>query len=112
MRCSLPAAREKAETTHYSVVDGEGNAVAVTYTINGSFGAAVIAPGTGFFLNNEMDDFTVKPGMPNLYGLVNNVGVFSPAAAGVDMSDEVWRPDHRHVTYVGLLLFAVVRARR
>jgi len=62
--------REKAETTHYSVVDGEGNAVAVTYTINGSFGAAVIAPGTGFFLNNEMDDFTVKPGAPNLYGLV------------------------------------------
>jgi gamma-glutamyltranspeptidase/glutathione hydrolase len=61
---------EKAETTHYSVVDGEGNAVAVTYTINGSFGAAVIAPGTGFFLNNEMDDFTVKPGTPNLYGLV------------------------------------------
>ena len=66
---ALPA-REKAETTHYSVVDGEGNAVAVTYTINGSFGAAVIAPGTGFFLNNEMDDFTTKPGMPNLYGLV------------------------------------------
>ena len=65
-----PPAREKAETTHYSVVDGEGNAVAVTYTINGSFGAAVIAPGTGFFLNNEMDDFTVKPGAPNLYGLV------------------------------------------
>jgi gamma-glutamyltranspeptidase/glutathione hydrolase len=52
------------------VVDGEGNAVAVTYTINGSFGAAVIAPGTGFFLNNEMDDFTAKPGTPNLYGLV------------------------------------------
>jgi len=61
---------EKAETTHYSVVDGEGNSVALTYTINGSFGAAVIAPGTGFFLNNEMDDFTVKPGIPNLYGLV------------------------------------------
>ena len=52
------------------MVDAEGNAVAVTYTINGSFGAAVIAPGTGFFLNNEMDDFTVKPGTPNLYGLV------------------------------------------
>ena len=66
---ALPA-REKAETTHYSVVDGEGNAVAVTYTINGNFGAAVIAPGTGFLLNNEMDDFTIKPGMPNLYGLV------------------------------------------
>jgi gamma-glutamyltranspeptidase / glutathione hydrolase len=64
------ARREKAQTTHYSVVDGEGNAVAVTYTINGSFGAAVIAPGTGFFLNNEMDDFAVKHGAPNLYGLV------------------------------------------
>ena len=67
---ALRPPKEKAETTHYSVVDAEGNAVAVTYTINGSFGAAVIAPGTGFFLNNEMDDFTVKPGAPNLYGLV------------------------------------------
>ncbi len=64
------APHEKAETTHYSVVDQEGNAVAVTYTINGHFGANVIAPGTGFFLNDEMDDFTVKPGAPNLYGLV------------------------------------------
>ena len=61
---------EKPETTHYSIVDGEGNAVAVTYTINGSFGADVVAPGTGFFLNNEIDDFTVKAGVPNLYGLV------------------------------------------
>ena len=61
---------EKAETTHYSVVDGEGNAVAVTYTLNGNFGAAVVAPGTGFLLNNEMDDFTVKPGAANLFGLV------------------------------------------
>ncbi len=66
-----PAApHEKAETTHYSVVDGFGNAVAVTYTINGYFGAGVIAPGTGFFLNDEMDDFAAKPGTPNLYGLV------------------------------------------
>ncbi len=64
------APREKAETTHYSVVDGEGNAVAVTYTINGFFGAAVMAPGTGFLLNNEMDDFAAQPGKPNLYGLV------------------------------------------
>ena len=63
-------AREKPETTHYSVADADGNAVAVTYTINGSFGANVIPPGTGFFLNDEMDDFTVKPGVPNLYGLV------------------------------------------
>jgi gamma-glutamyltranspeptidase / glutathione hydrolase len=64
------AANEKPETTHYSVVDAAGNAVAVTYTLNGYFGAGVIAPGTGFFLNNEMDDFTVKPGTANLYGLV------------------------------------------
>jgi gamma-glutamyltranspeptidase/glutathione hydrolase len=61
---------EKLETTHYSVADAEGNAVAVTYTINGYFGAGVVAPGTGFFLNNEMDDFTVKAGAANLYGLV------------------------------------------
>ena len=64
------SAAEKPETTHYSVVDGDGNAVSLTYTINGSFGANVVAPGTGFFLNNEMDDFTVKAGAPNLYGLV------------------------------------------
>lgn len=65
-----PAGRqEKAETTHYSVVDGAGNAVSVTYTINGYFGAEVVAPGTGFLLNDEMDDFTAKPGAPNLYGL-------------------------------------------
>ena len=67
---AAPSAPEKAETTHYSVVDGEGNEVAVTYTINGYFGAAVVPPGTGFLLNNEMDDFAVKPGAPNLYGLV------------------------------------------
>jgi gamma-glutamyltranspeptidase/glutathione hydrolase len=64
------APHEKPQTTHYSVVDDEGNAVAVTYTLNGNFGAAVVAPGTGFLLNNEMDDFTVKPGAPNLFGLV------------------------------------------
>lgn len=61
---------ESKETTHYSIIDDEGNAVAVTYTLNGSFGAGVVAPGTGILLNNEMDDFTAKPGVPNLYGLV------------------------------------------
>jgi len=61
---------EKPETTHYSVLDKDGNAVAVTYTINGLFGAGVIASDTGFFLNNEMDDFTTAPGKPNLFGLV------------------------------------------
>ncbi len=64
------APHEKPETTHFSVMDRAGNAVAVTYTINGAFGAGVIAGGTGFLLNDEMDDFTVKPGTPNLSGLV------------------------------------------
>ncbi|MDQ0558801.1 gamma-glutamyltranspeptidase/glutathione hydrolase [Rhizobium mesoamericanum] len=63
-------AKESVETTHYSIIDDEGNAVAVTYTLNGNFGAGVVAPGTGILLNNEMDDFTSKPGVPNLYGLV------------------------------------------
>ncbi|HEX3604218.1 MAG TPA: gamma-glutamyltransferase [Steroidobacteraceae bacterium] len=66
----LAAADEHATTTHYSVVDHAGNAVAVTYTINDSFGAKVIAGHTGFFLNDEMDDFTAKPGVANVFGLV------------------------------------------
>lgn len=61
---------EKPETTHYSIVDSKGNAVSTTYTVNGRFGAVVIAPGTGFFINDEMDDFTTKVGEKNLYGLV------------------------------------------
>ena len=66
----LAAAQEHATTTHYSVVDRSGNAVSATYTINDSFGAKVIAGNTGFFLNDEMDDFTAKPGVPNVFGLV------------------------------------------
>ena len=65
-----PIAHEDDETTHYSIVDRWGNAVAVTYTINDGFGAGVMGGDTGFFLNDEMDDFTSKPGVPNLYGLV------------------------------------------
>ncbi|MDR3538925.1 MAG: gamma-glutamyltransferase [Acetobacteraceae bacterium] len=61
---------EKPETTHFSVIDPAGNAVSVTDTINGSFGAGVIAGDTGFLLNDEMDDFTIKPGVANLFGLV------------------------------------------
>jgi gamma-glutamyltranspeptidase / glutathione hydrolase len=64
------AADEKATTTHYSVVDRQGNAVSVTFTINDDFGAKVIASDTGFFLNDEMDDFTAKPGTANMFGLV------------------------------------------
>jgi len=69
---SLGAA-EKPETTHYSVIDSEGNAASVTYTLNGLFGAVVLVPGTGILLNDEMDDFTVKPGVPNQFGLVQGV---------------------------------------
>jgi gamma-glutamyltranspeptidase / glutathione hydrolase len=58
------------QTTHYSIIDAAGNAVAVTYTINALFGAKVMAGDTGFFLNDEMDDFTIKLGTPNLFGLV------------------------------------------
>lgn len=62
--------QEGRETTHYSILDEDGVAVSVTYTINGYFGAQVMAPGTGFVLNNEMDDFTSRPGSPNAWGLV------------------------------------------
>jgi gamma-glutamyltranspeptidase / glutathione hydrolase len=61
---------ENNETTHYSVVDKDGNAVSITYTINNNFGANVIAGDTGFFLNDQMDDFTSKVGAPNLFGLI------------------------------------------
>lgn len=64
------APHEGSNTTHYSIIDQAGNAVAVTYTLNDWFGARVTAAGTGVLLNNEMDDFTVKVGVPNLYGLV------------------------------------------
>jgi gamma-glutamyltranspeptidase/glutathione hydrolase len=62
--------REPQHTTHYSVVDSEGDAVAVTTTLNDSFGSRVTAEGLGFLLNDEMDDFAAKPGVPNLYGLI------------------------------------------
>ena len=61
---------ESPETTHLSVVDAEGNAVAITTTLNSSFGNKVMVKGAGFFLNNEMDDFSSKPGSPNQYGLI------------------------------------------
>jgi gamma-glutamyltranspeptidase/glutathione hydrolase len=62
--------KSSEETTHYSIVDQDGNAVAVTTTLNGNYGSKVIVKGAGFFLNNEMDDFSAKPGTPNMFGLV------------------------------------------
>ncbi len=71
---SRPSSRpaESEETTHFSIVDRWGNAVSNTYTLNGSFGCGVTVTGAGFLLNNEMDDFSIKPGVPNLYGLVGS----------------------------------------
>ncbi len=63
---------ESRETTHYSVVDKDGNAVSVTTTLNTGYGSGYVVGGAGFLLNNEMDDFSVKPGVPNVYGLVGN----------------------------------------
>jgi len=60
--------KESPQTTHYSIVDAEGNAVAITTTLNGGYGALTVVGGAGFLLNNEMDDFSAKPGVPNLYG--------------------------------------------
>ncbi|RYF86518.1 MAG: gamma-glutamyltransferase family protein, partial [Chitinophagaceae bacterium] len=64
------AIKESEETTHLSIVDAEGNAVAVTTTLNGNYGSYTVVKGAGFLLNNEMDDFSVKPGAPNMYGAV------------------------------------------
>lgn len=65
-----PVTAESPETNHFSIVDGNGNAVAVTYTLNSNFGAKVVARGTGVLLNNEMDDFSVAPGVANQFDLV------------------------------------------
>jgi gamma-glutamyltranspeptidase/glutathione hydrolase len=65
-----PAGTESSQTTHYSVIDAAGNAVAVTTTLNGGYGNGQLVPGAGFLLNNEMDDFSAKPGVPNMFGLV------------------------------------------
>jgi len=75
-----PQPYESDQTTHYSVVDKDGNAVAVTYTLNTNFGSGIVAKGTGIVLNNEMDDFAAKPGVANAYGLVG--GDANAVAAG------------------------------
>jgi gamma-glutamyltranspeptidase/glutathione hydrolase len=70
VKAGKPLGYESEETTHFTVVDAEGNAVSNTYTLNNSFGSAVVAKGTGLIMNDEMDDFAAKPGTPNLYGLI------------------------------------------
>ena len=67
---SIHAGLEKPQTTHFSIIDRDGNAVSNTYTLNGDFGAGVVVEGAGFLLNDEMDDFSAKPGAPNQFGVV------------------------------------------
>ncbi len=67
-----PTKQESPETTHYSVIDKWGNAVSVTTTLNTSYGSGIVVDGAGFLLNNEMDDFVSRPGVPNYYGLIGN----------------------------------------
>jgi gamma-glutamyltranspeptidase/glutathione hydrolase len=75
----VPVLNEGSNTTHFSIVDAQGNAVAFTYTINSSYGSGVVVARGGFFLNNEMDDFTVRAGFANLYGLVqSNANLVAP----------------------------------
>lgn len=95
--------REGANTTHYSIIDRQGNAVAVTYTLNEWFGARVTAAGTGVLLNNEMDDFTVKAGVPNLYGLVQGeANAIAPGKRPLSsMSPTVMTKDGKPVLVVG-----------
>lgn len=69
VKAGMPPA-ESMETTHLSVMDAEGNAVSVTTTLNGGYGSKVVVGGAGFFLNNEMDDFSVQPGVPNMFGAI------------------------------------------
>src|SRR5208337_2863895 len=70
IRPGEPQRYESDQTTHFSIVDGDGNAVANTYTLNFSYGSGLVAEGTGVLLNNELDDFAAKPGAPNAYGLM------------------------------------------
>src|SRR5437868_2863601 len=70
IKAGKPLGYESEETTHFTVVDADGNAVSNTYTLNNSYGSAVVAKGTGIIMNDEMDDFAAKPGTPNLYGLI------------------------------------------
>jgi gamma-glutamyltranspeptidase / glutathione hydrolase len=70
VRAGRPAGYESEETTHFTVVDAEGNVVANTYTLNNSYGSSAVVKGTGMLLNDEMDDFAAKPGTANMYGLI------------------------------------------
>lgn len=101
---TAPAAKkESEETTHYSVMDKEGNAVSVTTTINSAFGSRVVVEGAGFLLNNEMDDFSAKPGSPNQFGLIG--GEANSIAPGKrmlsSMTPTIILKDHKPFMVIG-----------
>ena len=96
-------AYESNETTHFSIVDNQGNAVSNTYTINFSYGSGIVVQGAGFLLNNEMDDFSAKPGVANAYGLIG--GEANQIAAGKrmlsSMSPTIVQKDGRNFLVTG-----------
>lgn len=98
-----PALHEGNQTTHFSIADDAGNAVAVTYTLNDWFGAKVVAGDTGIVLNDEMDDFTSKPGVPNLYGLVQGkANAIAPGKTPLSsMSPTIVSKDGKVVMVIG-----------
>lgn len=103
VRAGKPAGEDAMETTHFTVVDKDGNAVSNTYTLNGAYGSGVVAKGTGVLLNNEMDDFTSKVGAPNMFGAIQSErNAIEPQKRPLSSMTPtfVLRPD-------GTLLFAV-----
>ncbi len=90
------------DTTHFSILDGAGNRVAATLSINYPFGACVVPPGTGVLLNNEMDDFSIKPGAPNLYGLVGaEANAIAPGKRPLSSMTPVFAEDESGVAILG-----------
>ena len=103
VRPGLGPIKEGTNTTHYSVVDSMGNAVAITYTINESWGSGAAVKGAGFLLNNEMDDFSAKPGVPNYYGLTGgDANAIEPYKRPLSsMSPSIVSKDGKTVLVVG-----------
>jgi gamma-glutamyltranspeptidase/glutathione hydrolase len=96
-----PAKTEPGDTTHFSILDAEGNAVAVTTTLNGAFGSYVTAEGLGFLLNDEMDDFTSKIGAPNMFGLIQGpANSIAPGKRPLSSMTPTIVLDGKHVRYV------------
>jgi gamma-glutamyltranspeptidase/glutathione hydrolase len=95
--------KESEETTHFSIVDSFGNAVAITTTLNGAFGSFTYVKGAGFFLNNEMDDFSIKPGYPNMYGLMGgNANSIQPGKRMLSsMTPTIIEKDHELFMVLG-----------